>query len=77
MPQIPNDTSWNSQSACLDTYNKNYQLYVEILDGHAETITIASNNRRSIENRAIYRNALHLKSQLDIFSIAFDKVSIY
>ncbi|KAB7500239.1 hypothetical protein Anas_10995, partial [Armadillidium nasatum] len=30
MPQIPNDTRWNSQQACINTFIQNYYKYVEI-----------------------------------------------
>ncbi len=30
MPQLPNETCWNSQVACLETYKRNHNLYMEI-----------------------------------------------
>ena len=36
MPQIPNDTRWNSQKECQKTFLKNYHKYVEIKLEHIE-----------------------------------------
>nr|XP_047134881.1 uncharacterized protein LOC124812377 isoform X2 [Hydra vulgaris] len=68
MPQLPNDTRWNSQIDCIETYIKNYQIYVEIVDNHDIPIKI----RKIIENRAIFREANSLQTQLKIFGVVLD-----
>ncbi|XP_047128963.1 uncharacterized protein LOC124809189 isoform X2 [Hydra vulgaris] len=70
MPQLPNDTRWNSQIDCIETYIKNYQIYVEIVDNHDIPIKI----RKIIENRAIFREANSLQTQLKIFGVVLDQM---
>ncbi|RXG72065.1 hypothetical protein Avbf_00958 [Armadillidium vulgare] len=37
-PQLPNDTRWNSQCACVDTFIQNFPLYIEIRNKHSAEI---------------------------------------
>lgn len=73
MPQLPNETRWNSQFDCMDTYTKNYTIYVEIVDEH----DIPDKISKIIENRAIFREANNLQSQLKIFGGVLDQVSFF
>lgn len=72
-PQLPNDTRWNSQLACLETYIFNYQKYREIMKEHEEDCPMSIQNK--LEDMNIYKNALDLKEQLNIVGSALDKVS--
>lgn len=77
MPQLPNDTRWNSQVDCVDTFLHNYSIYREIISenedyfdkGDAE----AKQVREKINNMGIYTNALDLQKQLRSIGLALDK----
>ena len=62
MPQLPNETCWNSQVACIETYQKNYNFYVEIYGEKMEDFP--ANIGRIIEKIAIKHEASCLLSQM-------------
>ena len=72
MPQLPNETRWNSQVACIETYQKNYNFYVEIYREKMEDFP--ANIGRIIEKIAIKREASHLLSQMKKLGVALDKM---
>ncbi|RXG60599.1 hypothetical protein Avbf_18136 [Armadillidium vulgare] len=47
-PQLPNDTRWNSQCECVDTFIQNFPLYIEIRNKHSAEI--ANNIAAIIDN---------------------------
>ena len=71
MPQIPNDTRWNSQEECVNTFIKNFHKYVEIAN---EAENFDSNTNKILSNVGLYRESLILKKQLKEVSIALDKL---
>ncbi|RXG57911.1 hypothetical protein Avbf_15995 [Armadillidium vulgare] len=71
-PQLPNDTRWNSQCACVDTFIQNFQLYIEIRNKHSAEI--ANNIAAIIDNVAIHREAMNLQNQLNIVASALDRL---
>lgn len=75
MPQLPNETRWNSQVACVETYVSNYNIYLEIRGEHE--ILIPANIGKIIDNVGIYREAQNLLSQLKLFGNALDQASTY
>nr|XP_047131912.1 uncharacterized protein LOC124810984 [Hydra vulgaris] len=74
MPQLPNDTRWNSQVDCLKTYIKNYSHYLDIIEKHEGDIK--HNIKKIIDNAAIFREAKNLQIQLEKCEIALDKVDM-
>lgn len=40
-PQLPNDTRWNSQVDCLESFVKNYQNYLQIPREHKYEIHLS------------------------------------
>jgi len=75
MPQLPNETRWNSQLDCIESYLKNHSTYMEIRGEHMEDIN--ENIGKLIDNVAIKREAMNLQSQLQIIGTALDKVFKY
>jgi len=74
MPQIPNDTRWNSQIVALETYQENYPRYLEI---HNENVgSVPTNIGKIIDNVGIKREASNLLHQMKQFSCSLDKVII-
>ncbi|XP_065682447.1 uncharacterized protein LOC105843930 [Hydra vulgaris] len=71
MPQLPNDTRWNSQLDCLQTYISNHSLYVDIRGEHMESIDPSIGSL--IDNPSIQREAINLYAQLKIVGVALDK----
>ena len=61
MPQIPNDTQWNSEKEFVSTIIKNFHKYVEIASV-AENFD--SNASKNLSNVGLYRESLTLKKQL-------------
>lgn len=59
VPQLPNDTRWNSQLDCITTYTDNWQIYMDICREYRSEID--GDICRIIENRAVYNNACDLK----------------
>ncbi|XP_065684997.1 uncharacterized protein LOC124807724 [Hydra vulgaris] len=72
MPQLPNDTHWNSQLDCLQTYISNHSLYVDIRGEHMESIDPSIGSL--IDNLSIQREAINLYAQLKIVGVALDKL---
>ncbi|XP_065684897.1 uncharacterized protein LOC124809933 isoform X2 [Hydra vulgaris] len=72
MPQLPNDTRWNSQLDCLQTYISNHSLYVDIRGEHMESIDPSIGSL--IDNLSIQREAINLYAQLKIVGVALDKL---
>nr|XP_047141499.1 uncharacterized protein LOC105843930 [Hydra vulgaris] len=72
MPQLPNDTRWNSQLDCLQTYISNHSLYVDIRGEHMESIDPSIGSL--IDNPSIQREAINLYAQLKIVGVALDKL---
>ncbi|KAB7498650.1 hypothetical protein Anas_00532 [Armadillidium nasatum] len=70
MPQIPNDTRWNSQQACINTFIQNYYKYVEIANEDKLEMRITN----ILSNPSLYREAQHLQKQVDVVSKALDKL---
>lgn len=70
-PQLPNDTRWNSQDACIDAFLKNYQIYFEIWCEHPDDID--KNIKSTVENAGIQMESMHLSQQLKIVSAALNK----
>ena len=68
MPQIPNDTRWNSQNACLSTFTKNFYKYVEISNEHK----IPDNISKILNNIHLYKEVVELQKQLSVVSEALD-----
>ena len=71
VPQLPNDTRWNSQFDCLMTYIKNYDHYRDI-ENHENEIKL--NIKKIIDYAGVFREAKNLQIQLEKIGIAFDKV---
>jgi len=69
-PQIPNDTRWNSQEACIDTFLKNYQKYFEISCEHPDEID--KNIISTVRNASIQMETMNLIQQLKLVSIALN-----
>lgn len=73
MPQIPNDTRWNSQKECIDTFLKNFYKYVELAneDKLDEDIT------QILSNTGLFREVQHFQKQITTISTVLDKVRNY
>jgi hypothetical protein len=72
MPQIPNDTRWNSQMDCVKTFLNNHPHYLAIREEHTDNIQ--ENIGTILDNLQIFREAQNLDSQLNIVGTALDKV---
>ncbi|RXG55774.1 hypothetical protein Avbf_05385 [Armadillidium vulgare] len=71
-PQMPNDTCWNSQCTCVDTFIQNFPLYIEIRNKHYAEI--GNNIAAIIDNVAIHREVMNLQNQLNIVDSALDRL---
>ena len=72
-PQLPGETRWNSQLVCLETFLKNREFFLKIVDDHEDDIDIKI--VRIINNVNLYKEAKSLHSQLQPISAALNKVS--
>lgn len=72
MPQIPNDTRWNSQLACLNTFNRNYLIYREINKEDPTVIEERIGNKLNGMN--LYKNSLDLEEQIKIVENVLDQL---
>lgn len=72
MPQLPNETRWNAQVDCVESYVANYNIYLEIRGQQDQSFP--ANIGQIIDNVGIYREAQHLMTQLKHFGTALDKV---
>ena len=74
MPQIPNDTCWNSSVDCLQTFIKNHGHYVSV---KTEMLIIGEDMPKhisqSVDNIGLLRDAETLLSQMNKFGSALDK----
>jgi hypothetical protein len=70
MPQLPNETRWNSQVACLETYKKNHHIYLEIRGEKMDEIPASIG--KIIDNIGLLREANHLLDQIKIFGSSLD-----
>lgn len=73
LPQLPNDTRWNSQLACIETYLHNFHKYREIVREHPDVCKSIS---KKVDDMNIYKNGLDLMDQLKIVGAALDTVRI-
>lgn len=73
-PQLPGETRWNSQQKCLETFIRNRQFYLQIVDEHEKEID--DKIARIINNVAIYKEAKSLDGQLIHITKALDKVKL-
>ena len=71
IPQLPNETRWNSQVACVETYVTNYQVHLEIQGEHSD---VPANIGKIVDNVGIYREAQNLLALLKLLEAALDKV---
>ncbi|CAH0561717.1 unnamed protein product [Brassicogethes aeneus] len=74
MPQIPNETRWNSYEDCLKTFISNYHLYNQIRSEHLEDFKSYANINAILNNVALYSEAVELEKQLSILSTSLDKM---
>lgn len=80
MPQLPNDTRWNSQGDCLHTFITNYHKYIEIrmdIDAAADPdhqLKFDEGVARVLDNVGLHTQAIHLQKQLKEVSVALDKL---
>lgn len=70
MPQIPNDTRWNSQIACASTFIENVHKYMEINTEQE----VERNVGTILKNTGLYTEALHLQKQLKEVGVALHKL---
>lgn len=70
LPQLPNDTRWTSQEACVHTFIKNYYKYIEIVNEQSVEESVAT----TLNNVGLFREATQLMKQLQIISAALNKV---
>lgn len=71
MPQLPNETRWNSQNACLDTFLKNYYKYQQIAED--EDLQMETGLLTKLKNVALYKEAQNLQKQLHFVSLELEK----
>ena len=69
-PQIPNDTRWNSQEACMNTFLKNYQKYQEICIDHSDEVPL--NIIKIIKNANLHMKAIHPPKHLRLVSFVLN-----
>lgn len=62
IPQLPSETRWNSHINCLETYVRNKDMFLKIIDEHEEEVD--SNIRNIINNIALYKEVKNLISML-------------
>lgn len=72
MPQIPNNTRWNSHKMCISSFLHNYHKYVTIASEHQDQFE--TRIAKILDNVAIYKECLTLNKQLDIISSALDEL---
>lgn len=72
MSQIPNDTDWNSQEACLDTFIRNYHKYVEI-DSEQSLAKVDPHISRLFNNNSgLFYEILNFHKQLKLVAIVLN-----
>ena len=70
-PQIPNDTRWNSQNACVDTFLENFPKYHEICIDNSDEIPL--NIFGILNNAGLHMEAMNLSKQLKLVSSTLDR----
>lgn len=75
MPQLPNETRWNSNIECLETFKNNHPIYVEIRtqmlqDGSSMPVNVG----RCIDNIQLLREATYLLDHMKKFGVALDRL---
>lgn len=71
-PQLPNETRWNSEQACLSSFIYNYNKYIEISIEHKDEIDL--NISTVLDNKGLFRECVNLKEQLNILADALNKL---
>lgn len=71
MPQLPNDTRWNSHVDCVKSFTTNYHKYREIALEHNKDFH--ANISNILNNVGLYNEAVHLEKQLCLIANALDK----
>lgn len=71
-PQIPGETRWNSQIICLETFLRNREFYLKIVDDHESDID--KNITKKINDVSIYKEAKSLYKQLKPIAAALDNL---
>ena len=64
MPQLPNETCWILQAACLENYKRNYKIWGENMT------KISANIGLLIDNIGLYREAGNFLEQMKTFGNA-------
>lgn len=70
IPQLPSETRWNSHIKCLETYVRNKDVFLKIIDEHEEEVE--SNIQKIINNIGLYKEVKQLISQLKPINISLD-----
>jgi len=70
MPQLPNETRWNSTINCLETYVRNKDIFLKIIDENEERLDSSITN--IINNIGLYKEIKQLIIQLKPISISLD-----
>lgn len=71
-PQLPNETRWNSEEACLSSFIYNYQKYIEISIENKDEMD--KNILTFLDNKGLYRECVNLTTQLSVIGKALDKL---
>nr|XP_047136633.1 uncharacterized protein LOC124813516 [Hydra vulgaris] len=72
MPQLPNESRWNSQAECVRTFTSNYHLYLEIQTEHTEHFN--DSIKKILDHVGIFREATQLVKQLDAVAATLNKL---
>lgn len=70
VPQLPNDTRWNSHLACIKMFVSNYPKYVQIFSEQ----DCSSQITKVLDNVGILREANNLLKQLTFIGTSLDKL---
>ena len=71
-PQLPNDTRWNSQLKCIETFIRNRPFMMIIVAQNEDLID--TRIRNLIHNVGLFNEVKNLQSQLQPVSVALDKL---
>lgn len=72
MPQLPNETRWNSHLDSVRSFAINFHKYREIALEHSEDFS--ANITSLLNNVGLYQETLHLEKQLSVVAEALDKL---
>ena len=67
-PQLSNDTRWNSQLDCMDSYIKNRTFMIDIIQKHPQAID--NKVQRAIMDNTLFRKVVDMTNMLRPISIA-------